>query len=98
MTGEGVAVAQARRDAHMVCHCRVNRAQLAVMSAIHRPVSSETALSVCELLNVLIAADGLYCQALGMACRLRETRERGNMVDFWRVVGEIEQFAREREG
>jgi len=95
---EQIDVAQARRDAHVVCHCRVNQAQVAVMSAMHRPMSSEAALRVCELLNVLIAAEGLYCRVLGMACRLEEARRRGNAVDFWRAVGEIEAFARERGG
>lgn len=95
---ESVDVVQARRDAHVVCHCQVNQAQLAVMSAMHRPMSSEEALRVCELLNVLIEADGLYCRVLGMACRLEEARRLGNAVDFWRVVGEIEAFARERGG
>ena len=93
---EGVDVVQARRDAHVVCHCRVNQAQLAGMSAMHRPMSSEAALRVCELLNVLIASDGMYCQALALMSRLVEARARGNAVDFWRAVVEIEAFARER--
>ena len=93
---EEVDVVQARRDAHVVCNCKVNQAQLKVMSAIHRPMSPKSALEVCELLNVLIAADALYCQLLGMALRLLEARVRGNAVNFWRAVGEIEAFARER--
>jgi len=96
MVVDAVDVAQARRDAHVVCHCRVNQAQLAVMSAIHRTISSEAALRVCELLNVLIAADELYCRAMALTLRLVEARRRGNMVDFWRAVGEIERFATER--
>ena len=93
---EQIDVVQARRDAHVVCHCRVNQAQVAVMSAMHRPMSSEAALRVCELLNVLIAADALYCQVMALTFRLLEARVRGNAVDFWRAVGEIEAFARER--
>jgi len=91
-----VDAARARWDAHMVCCCKANQARLAVMSATLRPMPSATALAMCELMNVLIVSDALYCQALALACRLRETRERGNTVDFWRAVGEIERFARER--
>lgn len=91
-----VDVAKARRDLHVRLEGQVPQAQLAVMSAQYCPMTARTVLMVSELLNVLLAADALYCRLLALVCRLRETRERGNMVDFWRAVGEIERFARER--
>ena len=91
-----VDVAGNRLVAHAVCLGEVKKARLTVASATNRPMAAREALAIGELLNVLIAADALYCQLLELACRLCEARERGNMVDFWRAVGEIERFVRER--
>ena len=96
-----VDVVQMRRDVHVELAGKVTQAQSVMMGAIQNSLSSSQALSICELLNVLIASDELYCQALDglmMVCRLCETMQKGNIFDVARVRGEITGFVRKYGG
>ncbi len=90
-----------RRDAHVVLEGQVTQAQSVMMGAIQNSMSSSQALSICELLNVLIASDELYCQALDglmLVCRLCEMMQEGNIFDVAREREEIGRFGREYGG
>lgn len=90
---EAVVITESRRMAHVACVGYVQDAKLMLVRATQKPMAPHDALAVAELLTTLLGGCGRLCRLLEIADGLRQARERGNTVDFWRYVAKIEEIA-----
>ena len=68
----------------------VQAAQLTLASATNRPMRTQEAVDLCAMLGYLAAEVARFRE---VARRLTEAREKGNPVDLWRAIGELEQLS-----